>query len=171
MNINQAVLIVLVVIIIAVLCASVFTKKIPVTHTTLTSHYDNPTSEFTVYNEAQKNNTTMMRPGSKYTINAYGDIELPPAFIITLHYTPGCTKHQLVMLFEYIAKQMSSDGSAETANIRFERQLVDVTNAANLVGGYPRIVKTRRTGQQLEYTGYTDYGPLRDWILNEGILF
>lgn len=120
---------------------------------------------------AISNNTLEMRPGSKYHIDVFPEAKVPPAFVITLYYRPGCTKHHLVMLFEHIAKEMIADGSASTANIEFNRVIVDPTNPANLVGGFPKIVKTRRTGQTLQYNGYTDYGPLRDWILNEGLLF
>lgn len=123
---------------------------------------------------AHTNNTLPVRPGTKYALDIHPTLDandLPPAFTITLYYKPGCTAHQLTMLFEHIAKEMMNDGTAANASIQFERKMIDVCNPLNLVGGFPKITKTRRNGQVLEYKGYTDYGPLRDWILNEGLLF
>lgn len=121
---------------------------------------------------AHDNNTLEQRPGSRYNLHVFQpNSQVPPAYTIMLLYKPECRKHQLVMLFEYVAKEMLADGTASTANIAFERQLIDPQDPMALYGGYPKIIKVRRTGQVLEYTGYTDYGPLRDWCLNEGLLF
>jgi len=146
------------------------------THCEVKNLVDNNEKRILANNQwaAHTNNTLPVRPGTKYALDLNSVIdpnEMPPAFVITLHYKPGCEQHQLTMLFEHIAKEMMNDGTASNASIRFERKIIDVTNPLNLVGGFPKITKTRRNGQVLEYKGYTDYGPLRDWVLNEGLLF
>ena len=175
---GQAIIIVLAILVICVMSKILMGGKIfaPFYQTTVTKSYQHPLTPPEVgsklnFLSAQRNNTMGMRPGSKYALDVLPEMKLPPAFIITLYYKPNCKKHHLVMLFEHIAKQMISDGSASSANIEFRRELTDCTNPYNLVSGFPKIMKTRRSGQIMEYKGHTDYGPLHDWILNEGLLF
>lgn len=130
-----------------------------------------PTGSKNILLTASANNTPTQRPGSGYDVVTWGTNSKQPAFRIKLLYKPECLKHGLVALFEDIAKTMMADGTAVTSSIEFERVLVDSTNPFNLLGGFPKIIKIRRDGQVMEYKGYTDYAPLYDWILNEGILY
>lgn len=121
---------------------------------------------------AHINNTLTQRPGTTYNKTVHDDRGMAgPAFVIKLLYRPGCARHHLALLFEDIAKTMISDGTAETSNIEFQREIIDNTNPYNLLGGFPKIIKIRKDGQVLEYAGYTNYGQLYDWILNESLLY
>lgn len=125
----------------------------------------------TNFMNTHKDNTLEHRPGSRYVVDVHRDPMLPPAYVIKLIYKPGCDKHHLSMLFEYIAKQMTADGTAAASHIEFQREVADPMLPCNIDGIYPKVIKIRRSGQVMEYTGHTDYGPLSDWILNEQILF
>lgn len=111
------------------------------------------------------------RPGSKYTMSIYPEQKPYYAYEVKLIYRPSCCKHHLELLFENIAKQMLADGTAASSNIKFTKEMADKKLPANLYGGFPKIIKIRRNGQVLEYLGATNYGELKDWILNEGLLF
>lgn len=114
-----------------------------------------------------------IRTGNSYKLsvnNIYDETKHSAPFEIVLMYRDGCKTHKLVTLFEYISKEFSDD---ELYNkIKFTRKLVDNRDPQNLTSGsFPKIIKIRPTGQILEYTGYTDASALRDWILNESLLF
>ena len=108
-----------------------------------------------------------IRPGSKPIVTPVVPVIVPPAYTITLQDIGDCCdNHKLTILFEYAAKEMHADGTAATHNIEFRREHLADTK----LSGFPRIIKTRRNGDVLEYTGATDYAPLADWIINESIL-
>lgn len=120
---------------------------------------------------AHASNTLEQRPGNKYILSVLPEVDVPPAFTILLLYTPHCEQHQLTMLFRHIRKQFTTDETAANYNIGFNEEIVPPTLGPNMLAGLPKVVKVRRSGQILEYKGYTDYGQLSDFILNESILF
>lgn len=121
---------------------------------------------------AAADNTLTQRPGNSYEVTMWKDPTVKQvAYTIKLLYKPSCTAHPLCSLYEDIAKTMMADGTSSTASIEFVREIVDSTNPLNLLGGFPKVIKIRHDGQVMEYKGYTNYGQLYDWILNEGILY
>ncbi len=120
---------------------------------------------------AQASNTLEQRPGNVSAVDVYSLDKAPYAYEVRLLHRDVNCKHKLSMLFNYIAKTWLDNGESARANVKFSRELVDETNPYNLYGGYPKVIKIRRNGQVLEYTGATNYGSLSDWIMNESILF
>lgn len=130
---------------------------------------DLPIGSMQSFMTAQSGNTLEQRPGSTYSLEVLPESKVPPAFTVILLYTPDSEKHQLCMIFRHIRSQMNSDETSSNYNIDFKEDIVpqDVSDKS----GLPKVVKVRRNGQLLEYKGYTDYGQLSDFILNEGLLF
>lgn len=120
---------------------------------------------------AQASNTLEQRPGNVSAVDVYSLDKAPYAYEVRLLHRDVNCKHKLSMLFNYIAKTWLDNGESARANVKFSHELVDETNPYNLYGGYPKVIKIRRNGQVLEYTGATNYGSLSDWIMNESILF
>lgn len=107
---------------------------------------------------------------SDYSLNVYAGTEPLPAFEIRLLYKEGCGKHRLKMIFDQIAKQYTAQMGANKYSIKFTTEIVDDTLPQNL-WGFPKLIKIRRNGQVLIYSGYTNYGEVYDWIMDESLLF
>lgn len=108
---------------------------------------------------------------ARYGLNVFARDQPEPAFEIRLLYKEGCGKHKLKMIFDEIAKQYTSRVYPRGCGIRFTTEIVDDTLPANLFSGFPKLIKIRRNGQVLTYTGHANYGQVYDWIMNESLLF
>lgn len=119
------------------------------------------------YMAARKNNTLEQRPGTYY-INQISKFERePPAYEIRLLCKPSCERHGLVPLFGRVAKDFLDDPVKAESRVAFVKEIVD----EDVPGSFPKIVKIRRSGQIIEYTGFPGYGPLQDFVLDEGRLW
>jgi len=124
-------------------------------------------------------NIPVMRPGSRYDMDEYGrSWEIEPAYTIKMLYTANCAQHPLYFLFHQLAKDLTgaddcaAGGRSAQAGIVFTKEIIDNTVPySRWDSAFPIILKIRRDGQILKYNGYTNYGQLYDWIMNEALLF
>lgn len=92
------------------------------------------------------------------------------AYTIKYMYTGDCGYSRLATMFDTLAKEMSDEPS--TAHIKFIRELVGpLSDGGGKIPDYPKMIKIRKSGQMLIYDGEPNYGRMKDWILNENLIY
>jgi len=102
--------------------------------------------------------------GTDWSGYLYGNYEPEKPFLkIILFYSACCRKHNLIPIFRQVARENRFDG------IKFDMVLVDPSVPQPQI--LPHVVKLRRNGQVIHYTGSNDFGELQDWVMEENQLF
>jgi hypothetical protein len=156
-------LIIIAIILIVVILTLIVTKSRPKKAAIVSPQCD---TSLSLLNDALSDSSIIPRPGTEYNLQVNQEAPILPPYSIVLDYIDGCDKHPLFMLFHYAIKDLGC--SAESHSIQF---IARKLNPSVDMPAYPQVSKVRRNGQVLVYSGATNYGAFRDWILNEGLLY